>query len=48
MISCPKCGSGNIVGPKYEHGKFSELLRYVCGRCGYQTTTATKDAKKFT
>jgi len=44
---CPKCGMGNIIGPRYEHKPHSitgERLRYVCATCGYSFTTPTLDA----
>lgn len=55
MTRCPKCGSADIHGPKYEAagwqdfataiGRMSEWLRYACRRCGYSATTPTQDAK---
>ena len=56
MMSCPKCGSSDISGPKYESaavswiastvGNMGEWLRYTCKRCGYSKTSPTRDAEK--
>jgi RNase P subunit RPR2 len=44
---CPKCGSWNIVGPRYNvtwSGR--EELVYTCAHCSFQTSTPTKDAEQ--
>lgn len=46
MISCPKCGSCFISGPRYEKGVFQERLVYRCTRCGYEHEESCMDAKK--
>lgn len=47
MTTCPKCGSGNISGPRYQpcSGWRDEQLLYTCCRCGFQRSTPTRDAK---
>lgn len=47
MMHCPKCGSGQIVGPKYVSADWPtpECLRYTCLQCRYSSTTPTLDAK---
>lgn len=36
MITCPKCGSGRISGPRYgKDGIGRERLYYKCSKCGY-------------
>lgn len=48
MIYCPKCGSGQIIGPRYQpaSGFRGERLLYVCFQCGYSSTMPTLDAEK--
>lgn len=46
MDSCPKCGSGDIIGPRYGRGAYGgEHLRYECRRCGYHSLKNTLDHK---
>jgi ribosomal protein S27AE len=51
MKTCPKCGGGQIVGPRYiqspsSMGYFKDALRYCCFRCGYQQDFPCLDAEK--
>lgn len=51
MTTCPKCGSSDISGPRYETNTIYYVydnkgrLRYTCRRCGYSDTTRTRDAE---
>jgi hypothetical protein len=48
MISCPKCQSYKISGPRYRSvgfGRYSESLVYTCGTCGYEESRPCADAK---
>jgi predicted nucleic-acid-binding Zn-ribbon protein len=31
--TCPKCGLGELCGPRYSHT--GDCLIYTCDRCGY-------------
>lgn len=45
MISCPKCRSIRINGPKYRKSGFGrEALLYTCMQCGYEDEEACADA----
>lgn len=48
MNKCPKCGSREISGPRYEAGRgcvcHNERLMYVCLDCGYQESRPTLDS----
>lgn len=46
MTQCPKCGCWQIFGPYYKSAHGVERLKYQCSRCGYQSSTATLDAKE--
>lgn len=47
MMSCPKCGSNEIRGPRYVHGIGErEALEYWCGRCGYVEKRPTLDQRR--
>lgn len=46
MVSCPKCGSYSISGPRYIKTKGRGLLRWTCNRCGYTQDSKTKDARE--
>ena len=51
MTRCPKCGSANVTGPKYERRWFDssavaqDWLVYQCVRCGYMEREAPKDRR---
>lgn len=49
MITCPKCQSIRIAGPRYVKLTFGyEALRYTCNQCGYEQDEKTADAKDKT
>lgn len=46
MMTCPKCGSDSITGPKYVVRAIKgEALRYICRGCGFVKDGPTRDAK---
>ena len=47
-LECPKCGTGQMVGPSYCPGRYCDLghwehLHYRCERCGFRDAEPTKD-----
>lgn len=49
MISCPKCGSNRVMGPWFKKVNYNrEVLRYKCGRCGYEKDEPCLDAEQVT
>lgn len=46
MTTCPKCGSKNIIGPKFVQNMFGQALRYECAQCGYVTHGKTVEQEQ--
>lgn len=46
MVNCPKCGSVQISGPRFD--KAQNMMRHWCDRCGYEQLTRPLDYNPIT